>query len=173
MKLNVGCSWPGGRYKASEWINLDIVANERVNVVGSAFALPFETNSIDEIHCIHVLEHLTRDKYSVALREMWRVLKPGSFCYVETPDFKKVVDCLAQSFHTGDLERIHVWTTSIYGKNERDGMAHHWGFYEGLLRREMRQQGFLDVVRLNTPEELEVIPSRYKYEPVLSVRGIK
>ncbi len=173
MKLNVGCSWPGGRYKLNEWINLDLVGNERINVQGSAVALPFETGSFDEIHCLHVLEHLTRDKYATALREMHRVLKPGGFCYIEVPDFRKTVELLHASFNNQAVEAIHIWTTSIYGKNERAGMAHHWGFYEGLLRKEMRLQGFTDVVRLTVPEEMKVVPTRYKTEPVLLVRGSK
>jgi len=173
MKLNVGCSWPGGRYKLNEWINLDLVGNERINVQGSAVALPFETGSFDEIHCLHVLEHLTRDKYGTALREMHRVLKKGGFCYIEVPDFRKIVELLHGSFNNQAVEPIHIWTTSIYGKNERAGMAHYMGFYEGLLRKAMRHQGFIDVVRLTTPEEMKVVPTRYKTEPVLLVRGSK
>jgi hypothetical protein len=59
----------------------------------------------------------------------------------------------------------------VYGKNEREGMAHHWGFYEGLLRREFRHQGFNDVERLVFPNEM--ISTHYKQEPVLLVRGTK
>ena len=171
MKLNIGCSWPKGKYKLEEWINLDIIANERVNVQGSALKLPFETGSIEEIHCVHLLEHLTRDKYPLVIREMHRVLKEGGSCYVETPDFMGTVDKLYNSFKNQDTEAIHIWTTSTYGKSERVGMSHHWGFYEGLLRREMRHQGFETVVRLSEREEM--ISTHYRKEPILLVRGTK
>ncbi len=171
MKLQIGSSVARGIYKTAEWVNLDLFPAVGVDVVGSGFVLPFATGSIDEIHCIHVLEHVTRDKYPFMLREMHRVLKPGGSCYVETPDFKSTIDNLVDSFKNGDLKAIHVWTTSIYGKNEREGMAHHWGFYEGLLRREFRIQGFKEVERLL--DKADMISSHYKQEPVLLVRGMK
>ena len=143
----------------------------RINVQGDALQLPFKTNSIDEIHCVHLLEHLTRDKYPLILREMHRVLKEGAFCYVETPDFRGTVERLHQAFKNQDTEAIHIWTTSAYGRNEIDGMAHYWGFYEGLMRRSFRQQGFKDVVRLTEKEDM--ISSHYQQEPVLLVRGTK
>lgn len=172
MKLQVGCSEVRGRYKQAEWVNLDIEPHDGVDIIADACVdIPLETNSVDEVHCVHVLEHVTRDKYEPMLREMHRVLKPGGYLYVETPDFKGTVANLASAFASGDTEAIHIWTTSIYGKNERPGMAHYMGFYEGLLRREVRYQGFTDVVRLT--EKDDMISSHYRQEPVLLVRGTK
>ncbi|KKL82844.1 hypothetical protein LCGC14_1980720 [marine sediment metagenome] len=171
MKLNVGCSWPKGRYRSDEWTNFDIIKNERVDLVGSVLDIPLPTNSVEEIHCVHLLEHLTRDKYPQALREMHRVLEPDGVLYVETPDFMGIVENLHTAILCGNTEAIHVWTTSIYGKSEREGMSHHWGFYEGLLRREFRNQGFHCVDRLTETEDM--ISTHYKQEPVLLIRGTK
>lgn len=171
MKLNVGCSWPGGKYRSDEWINMDIVENERVNLVGSVLDIPLDTNSIEEVHCVHLLEHMTRDKYPRAIAEMHRVLQPGGMLYVEVPDFLGVVQCLAAAFQNGDPDAIHVWTTATYGKNEREGMAHYWGFYEGLLRRAFRLQGFNDVTRLTTVKDM--ISTHYMQVPILLIRGTK
>ena len=172
MKLQIGSSIVRGIYKTDEWINLDIVKFEGVDIVADASEhIPLETGSVDEIRCIHVLEHVTRDKYPLMLREMHRVLKPGGVLYVEVPDFKGTIDNLLAAFNSNDVEAIHIWTTSVYGKNERAGMAHHWGFYEGLLRREFRHQGFKEVDRLL--EKDEMISSHYKQEPVLLIRGTK
>jgi predicted SAM-dependent methyltransferase len=143
-----------------------------VDIVADASErIPLDTNSVDEIHCIHVLEHVTRNKYSPMLREMHRVLKPGGHLYVETPDFQRTIDKLLAAFISKDTDAIHIWTTSVYGKSERKGMSHHWGFYEGLLRREFRHQGFKDVDRLTEKEDM--ISGHYKQEPVLLVRGTK
>lgn len=171
MKLNVGCSWPKGKYKQDEWINLDLLGNKRVNVRGDALELPFDVNSIDEVHCAHLLEHLRRDKYPQVLREMHRVVKQGGYVYVEVPDLRGTIDLLHQSFNLGDVFLIQRWTTSIYGKNEIKGMAHYWGFYEGLLRRDLRLAGFKDVVRLTKKEDM--ISEHYCQEPILLVRGTK
>ncbi len=172
MKLQVGSSEVVGRYKGSDWVNLDIEPHRGVDIIADASKhIPLDTNSVDEIHCVHVLEHVTRDRYPLMLREMNRVLKPGGWCYVEVPDFRATVDRLQSAFEQSDTEALHIWTTSVYGKNERAGMAHHWGFYEGLLRREMRHQGFILVDRVHEKEDM--ISSHYKQEPVLLVRGTK
>ena len=171
MKLQVGCSAVRGIYKEG-WVNLDIKEHRGVDIIADASEhIPLDTNSVDEIHCIHVLEHLTRDKYNPMLREMCRVLKPGGIICIEVPDFLGTIQNIHDAIVARDVEAIHIWTTSIYGKNEREGMAHHWGFYEGLLKREMKQQGFKDIVRLT--ERDEMISEHYRQEPVLLVRGTK
>jgi predicted SAM-dependent methyltransferase len=172
MKLQVGCSEVRGKYKGEEWLNLDIEPHRGVDIIADASELiPLDTNSVDEIHCVHVLEHVTRDKFKPMLREMHRVLKTGGHLYVETPDFRGTIDRLQTAFANNDVDAIHVWTTSVYGKNEREGMAHYMGFYEGLLRREFRHQGFKEVERLTEADEM--ISTHYKQEPVLLVRGTK
>lgn len=173
MNLQVGSgdhNCAAAMYKRADWINLDIIIVKGVNVKGSGAALPFKNNSFEEVHCFHTLEHVTRDQYKPMLSEMYRVLQPGGYLYVEVPDFQGTVKCLTDAFAAGDTHAIHVWTTSIYGKNERDGMAHHWGFYEGLLRREFRNVGFTEVVRI-----VEDMPaaSHWQSEPVLLVKGKK
>jgi ubiquinone/menaquinone biosynthesis C-methylase UbiE len=45
--------------------------------------LPFSDNSFDGIVCLGVLEYLNQD--DAALREMWRVLKPGGRAIITTP----------------------------------------------------------------------------------------
>jgi predicted SAM-dependent methyltransferase len=172
MKLQVGSSDVGGKYKGSDWLNLDIKQHDGVDIVADASEhIPLDTGSIDEIHCVHVLEHVTRDKYQPMLREMHRVLKPGGLLYVEVPDFRGTIDNLKRAFERNDIDAIHVWTTSVYGKNEREGMAHYMGFYEGLLRREFRHQGFKEVTRLTEKEDM--VSTHYKQEPVLLIRGAK
>ena len=171
MKLQVGCSDVRGRYKQVEWINLDIIGNKRVNVKGSALELPFRTGSIEEVHCVHVIEHLTRDKYPIVLKELHRVTKPGGFVYVEVPDFRGTINKIYSAFVVNDLKAVHVWTTSVYGKSEREGMSHHWGFYDTLLIKEFMKCGFKAAVKLTQPKDM--ISTHYNQEPVLLIKGIK
>ncbi len=172
MKLQVGSSVPRGKYKQGDWFNIDIEPHDGVDmVVDASEGIPIATDTFEEIHCIHVLEHVTRDKYRPMLREMRRVLKPGGHLYVEVPDFQGTVRNLTAAFEAGDTEAIHIWTTSTYGKSERKGMSHHWGFYEGLLHREFKHQGFKKVDRLVEKEDM--ISTHYKQEPILLIRGTK
>lgn len=167
LELNIGASNVTGKYRKG-WINLDLKKHNRIQVIGDALNMPFRDNSVDLIHCVHVLEHVTRDKYQVMLDEMYRVLKPGAEAFVEVPDFERIVELLMWALDHKNKRDIHIWTTSIYGKNERPGMAHHWGFTEDLLLEAMSKAGF-EVNR----EWAGMISSHYKQEPVILVRGTK
>ena len=118
-----------------------------------------------------MLEHLTRDKPPVMMAEMYRVLKPGGVLYVEVPDFKGTVAKLATAFMESDVHEIHKWTTSIYGKSERYGMAHHCGFYGRSMVVLFRKTGFHEVYRITAEENM--ISPHYHQEPVLLMRGSK
>lgn len=53
---------------------------ENVNfIVGDAMLLPFRKNFFDIIVCNHVYEHVPDS--NVLVKEIFRVLKPGGFCY--------------------------------------------------------------------------------------------
>jgi SAM-dependent methyltransferase len=64
-------------------LNLNIAPFSGVDVVGDAHFLPFRDDCVDGIHCEAVLEHLARPQQAV--REMFRVLKPGALAYAATP----------------------------------------------------------------------------------------
>lgn len=63
--------------------NLNIVCARGVDLVATAYSLPFADASVDGIHCEAVLEHLEYPDRAVA--EMHRVLKPGALLFAATP----------------------------------------------------------------------------------------
>lgn len=78
--LSVG-GGPGRPHESLTNLNIDLFPN--VDVVGDAYALPYADESVDAVHCEAVLEHLAEPDR--ALREMWRVLRPGGLGYFATP----------------------------------------------------------------------------------------
>jgi SAM-dependent methyltransferase len=50
-----------------------------------ALNLPFENAAFDKIVSISVIEHIAEDGDSMAMKEMWRVLKPGGFLIISFP----------------------------------------------------------------------------------------
>lgn len=62
---------------------LDVVPDYNPHLIGDIHALPFEDNTTDAILCISVLEHVLDPRQ--AIKEMYRVLKPGGYCFVYVP----------------------------------------------------------------------------------------
>lgn len=52
--------------------------------VGDIERIPFPDNTFDAVMCLGVMEYLEKDE--PALREMWRVLKPGGRAVITTPN---------------------------------------------------------------------------------------
>ncbi|OGY90843.1 MAG: hypothetical protein A3H70_03880 [Candidatus Komeilibacteria bacterium RIFCSPLOWO2_02_FULL_48_11] len=62
---------------------LDKVADYKPDIVGDIHTLPFADNSIDAFICVAVLEHVEEPQQAV--KEMYRALKPGGYCYIYVP----------------------------------------------------------------------------------------
>lgn len=63
--------------------NLNILCERGVDLVATAYSLPFAHATVDGIHCEAVLEHL--ELPNAAVTEMHRVLKPGALLFAATP----------------------------------------------------------------------------------------
>ncbi len=77
IRLHLGC----GRTILQGWINLDIAPLPGVDVVANldtcgTVPLPFQENSIDEIMCIHTIEHLKNTL--PFMQELHRIAKPDA-----------------------------------------------------------------------------------------------
>jgi hypothetical protein len=73
----------GGPMRDFSAVNLNIGPWANVEIVADAHALPYASDSVDNVSCLAVLEHLPRP--GVAMAEMVRVLKPGGYILLETP----------------------------------------------------------------------------------------
>lgn len=78
--LSLGCR---ARQADGRMINLDICPGDFVDVVGTAEQLPFSSQSLAYVASEEVFEHL-RDPSS-AIREAFRVLKPGGSFLITVP----------------------------------------------------------------------------------------
>jgi len=165
MNLNLGSSCPRGIYKTKEWVNVDITRSRGVNVIGDGFQLPFKDNTFERVHSVHVLEHLDRDKWPLMLEEIYRVTKVNGVAYIEVPDFQRQIDIMSKLLKGEDRWQQHLMRTAIWGKTERKGMGHQFGFDWPLLNRALKIVGF-DVVKKLTSNE-DMISNHFKDGPVL------
>jgi predicted SAM-dependent methyltransferase len=80
MKLNLGC---GNDYREG-YVNCDWTNKVKVDkIVDLEKKLPFKDNSVDEILCFHVLEHV--NNFIPLMHEMYRIGKKDAKIIIKTP----------------------------------------------------------------------------------------
>lgn len=153
MKINLGC----GREIKEGYVNVDVSKDEGVDVVWdlNSLPLPFKDNSVDEVVCSHVLEHLV-DPYPLVL-DVHRILKPCGVFHCKLPTNCYALNHL-RSNHTSnyfavvssDMDEPSLETKSLFTKISVQGN-----------RRSMRRiiSRFLLVFRSFLYDEYE-----YRYE---------
>ncbi len=75
--------WLESAIRSKNYKILDKVPDYKPDIVGDIHKLPLADNSIEAIICLAVLEHV--EEPALAVREMYRVLKPGGYCYIYVP----------------------------------------------------------------------------------------
>lgn len=110
IKINLGS---GTDYKAG-FVNIDKNRKTRADIYldMEKQKLPFEKNSVDEIYCNHVIEHLINIPF--ALQEMERVIKPSGKVILTIPHFNYL------DFHADLTHRAFCTTKTFSEIAQRD-----------------------------------------------------
>lgn len=83
-KLDLGC----GSQKKPGFYGIDLISFPNVDLVfdlAKEGSWPFQSDSIEEAHSSHFIEHLDALERVHFVNELWRVLKPGAKCTIITP----------------------------------------------------------------------------------------
>jgi len=88
VKLDLGC----GKNKKEGFTGVDSRAFDGVDTVCNlgAETWPWETDSVDEVHCSHMVEHLKPMERIHFANELHRVLKPQAKAQIITPHYASV-----------------------------------------------------------------------------------
>jgi predicted SAM-dependent methyltransferase len=141
VKLNLGC----GKDIRDGYINIDIY-NEHPSIlrydVSNLYS--FETNSVDEILALDILEHFPIDKIDGLVGEWCRVLKSGGELIIQTPDVERVFSV----FYKQALEGKITWerlARIIYGGQDYPYNFHYCMFSEQWIKEILQRHNMIDI----------------------------
>lgn len=134
--VNIGC----GVNTGPEFINVDAVPQAKTHIIADAARLPmFADNSVDMVYASHVIEHFPRGAVSGALKEWFRILKPGGVLRFGVPDFDQLIKMYQKSGN--DIDAI---VNQLMGQDgEYDD--HHSIWNEAYAKKLLASVGFGEV----------------------------
>lgn len=171
LRLNLGC----GDKILDDYINVDVApsrAGRKPDIICDLHRLSmFDTNSVDEILSIHVIEHFWRWEVADILREWVRVLKPGGILILECPNLISACEALLANPDVASAEgsegQRSMWV--FYGdpKWQDPLMVHRWGYTPNSLIQLLMQTGLTRVRRepaqfkLREPRDMRIVGEKH------------
>ena len=145
IRLNLGC----GRYPMAGFINVDQFENVNPDLLANATDLQFPPNSVDEIYCGHMLEHLTWDEGQRALKHWLDILKPAGEIRVVVPNFDILARRYLDNPTPGEMKRLNDYEMYSYVQES----PHKYFYSAELLKFAMNAAGFKKIERLPIDHE--------------------
>lgn len=163
LVLHVGCGPPGEdnlheRFRRPEWreLRLDIDPEMTPDLVGDIVDMEdvVPSESVDAVWSSHNIEHVFAHEVPRVFGEFLRVLRPGGFLLVTTPDLQRAAERIASGRLEDPLYEAEAGPITpldmVYGHGQEISrgfhfMAHRTGYTTGTLERKLRDAGFADV----------------------------
>lgn len=124
------------------------VTKETKFVKADICALPFKDDYADYVECNDVIEHMPMNKVLPALREMYRVLKPGHKLGLMTTNFDELAKLWTREIEGNtfneekDWDRMFVLSQVIYGNQAWEGEYHKTAFNPFIIGYYLKGAGF-------------------------------
>ncbi len=99
----------------------------------------FADNSVDEILCVNLIDHIKKEEFIKALREWKRVLKKGGILIIDVDDRQKQAEILTSA---ETIEEIEWALRLIYCDHKSKGRTHWWGYTPIYLKNILMKEGF-------------------------------
>ena len=139
----------GGKEVKKGWSLLNIQPGPGVDYIGSCTDLSaLRNSSCSDVYASHVLEHLGyNDELPHALKEIYRVMKPGGRLRVSVPDLDVLCKFWLHPSLTPD-QRFEVMRM-IYGGRVDAHDRHFVGFNFSVLGGYLANSGFTKIKRVD------------------------
>ncbi|GGH15222.1 class I SAM-dependent methyltransferase [Mucilaginibacter phyllosphaerae] len=172
IQYGCGFSAPDG------WVNYDASPTlrfERLPVLGKLYTrniqrfpdnvkygdivsgLPEQQDSCDGLYCSHILEHLSYNDFATALKNSYRILKPGGVFRGVVPDLKIAALQYLHSFDNLDAPANEFMRSTMLGIESRGkgilsglkglygNSKHLWMWDYQSLQAELTRAGFKEI----------------------------
>lgn len=143
IRLNLGCN----DLRLEGFINIDISTSPHIkaDLVADALNLSehFNPESVDEIYCGHLVEHLTPEEADEAIKHWKSLLKFGGKLSIMTPDFRY----LAQEYLSGGIsieDMIDIYVFSYVQESLHKSLWDQESLFKILINN-----GFKEVKPIN------------------------
>jgi predicted SAM-dependent methyltransferase len=139
LRLHVGC----GRSRLDGWINIDAQALPGVDVVADVRSgLRFDADAAEAIFAEHFLEHLPLEDALAFLGDAHRVLAPGGWLRLSTPN----LDWVWSTHYSLEADPPRKRDAAIMLNRAFHGWRHQFLWNREMLDEALTAQGF-DAVR--------------------------
>ncbi|HSF39825.1 MAG TPA: methyltransferase domain-containing protein [Thermoanaerobaculia bacterium] len=138
LRLHVGC----GRARMEGWVNIDVQALPGVDVVADVTkGLDFPEGQAEAVFAEHFLEHLPIADALAFLRESHRVLAPGSWVRLSTPN----LDWVWATHYKLEEEPAGKRSAAIALNRAFHGWRHQFLWNREMLEEALLASGFDEV----------------------------
>jgi predicted SAM-dependent methyltransferase len=152
MRINLGC----GKSILAGFFNIDAQANPEGKSPDLVFAMSFDRNGdliekirlengcAEELHAMHIIEHVQAWEAPAFLAECKRLLKPRGKLILELPNIRLA----CENFLAGLPDQMGMWP--LYGDwNHKDPyMMHKHGYTPESIMALLRAAGFTGITHL-------------------------
>lgn len=140
----------GGCGKDGEWLTINADAgyahaapDHVANILASAGHLDaiLAPESVDEMQCLHTLEHLPPWELDATVNYWRKFLKPGGTLKIIVPDVEVIAHYFVQGRISGEA-MIGMLYVPPEWQQKGEGEHHRWGFTYETLENLMMRAGF-------------------------------
>lgn len=156
MKLDLG----SGYIKREGFISVDIDKKVNPDIKADIRTLkPIKSNSVDEIHISHTLEHILNRDLFKTLRNIHRVLKQKGLVTIVVPDVEQASkDWITKKIDYRTFELVFLGANPTATKY----MIHKNIFCEKKLRRYLQITGFTNIHILHRNHHYDLVATAIK-----------
>lgn len=151
IKLHIGC----GKRFLQGYKHIDILNYDHIDIKCDISNIDnfLESESVDEIYCCHILEHINRKNIINVLCKLNKILKNQADVYISVPDFQAVVE-----LYNEDKNNLNKSLGFLNGGQKNDYDYHYVNYDFKLMEKILKDCGFDEIERYNT---FEYLPDDY------------